>query len=27
MFEHLYADLRSSMKSRPVDVKKLKTKD
>jgi cellulose synthase (UDP-forming) len=27
LFEHLYADLRSSMKSRPVDVKKLKTKD
>ena len=27
LFEHLYADLRSSMKSRPMDVKKLKTKD
>jgi cellulose synthase (UDP-forming) len=27
LFEHLYNDVRSSMKSRPVDVKKLKTKD
>jgi cellulose synthase (UDP-forming) len=27
LFEHLYADLRASLRSRPIDVKKLKAKD
>jgi cellulose synthase (UDP-forming) len=26
LFEHLYEDLRGSMRSRPIDVKKLETK-